>query len=222
MARCAAGRVQPAVKAFPCPLFPARIPRLRPMGPVPTLRSMSDDLTLDAVLDDSSASSAGGSFGDDGNEDDETLLTKEGLKKLKEELDELKNVRRREVAQRLKEAISYGDLSENSEYEEAKNEQAFVEGRILELEHKIKSAKIISDKAVGKEVNIGSEVTIVERGHEQEQTYTIVGATEANPFEHMISNESPIGKALLGKRKGERVSVQTPGGTIDYDVAKVA
>lgn len=188
--------------------------------------SPSDDFNLDSsALEDSGiAASAGGSGGDDEG-DDETLVTKEGLKKLKEELEELKNVRRREVAQRLKEAISYGDLSENSEYEEAKNEQAFVEGRILELEHKIKSAKIITEKTAsksGKEVNIGSEVTIVQKGREEEHVYTIVGATEANPFEHMISNESPIGKALLGKRKGERVSVQTPGGLVDYDIEKVA
>lgn len=185
---------------------------------------MKDDLMIDpSMLSDDASTGAGGTGDDDVG--DETLVTKEGLQKLKDELDELKSVRRREVAQRLKEAISYGDLSENSEYEEAKNEQAFIEGRILELERKIKSAKIISEKVAaksGKEVNIGSHVTIVQRGREEEHTYTIVGATEADPFEKRISNESPIGKAVLGKRKGDRVSVHTPGGVVDYDIAKVA
>lgn len=171
--------------------------------------------------DDDAGSSGFGSDGDD----EETLVTKEGLKKLKDELEFLKNVRRKEVAQRLKEAISYGDLSENSEYEEAKNEQAFTEGRILELEQKIKSAKIISDKhtaASGKEVNIGSTVTVHNREDDESQTYTIVGTTEADPFECKISNESPIGKALLGRRKGESVSVHSPAGTVEYEVLKVA
>jgi transcription elongation factor GreA len=160
-------------------------------------------------------------------DDEETLVTKEGLKKLKEELDNLKNVRRKEVAQRLKEAISYGDLSENSEYEEAKNEQAFVEGRIIQLEHKIKNAKIITEKEgkkTGKEVNIGSHVTVknVSSGEEEEETYTIVGATEADPFDCKISNESPIGRAVLSKVRGDTVKVQTPGGMVEYEITKVA
>lgn len=184
---------------------------------------MSDDFSADLndVTDSGSDDSSGGSYGGD----EQTLVTKEGLKKLKDELDHLKNVRRKEVAQRLKEAISYGDLSENSEYEEAKNEQAFLEGRILELEQKIKSAKIISEKATqksGKEVNIGSTVTLQNNEDDSSETYTIVGTTEADPFEHKISNESPIGKALLGKCKGETVVVHTPSGTVHYDVLKVA
>lgn len=169
----------------------------------------------------SSSGSGGSSFVDD----EETLVTKEGLKKLKEELENLKMVRRREVAQRLKEAISYGDLSENSEYEEAKNEQAFVEGRIIELERKIKNAKIISEhdaKKVGKEVNIGSHVTIRDTSENDAVAYTIVGATEANPFEFKISNESPIGKAVLGQSKGDIVKVTTPSGVISYEIVKVA
>ncbi|MFA7681958.1 MAG: transcription elongation factor GreA [Candidatus Peribacteraceae bacterium] len=157
---------------------------------------------------------------------DQTLVTKEGLKKLKEELDILKTVRRKEVAQRLKEAISYGDLSENAEYEEAKNEQAFVEGRILELEQKIKNAKIITDKQMetgGKEVKIGSTATVQNRtDHDEPEMYTIVGSTEADPLDHKISNESPIGKALLGKKKGDTVEVVTPAGVLKYDVLKVA
>lgn len=164
--------------------------------------------------------------GDFGDDDDQTLVTKEGLKKLKEELEHLKTVRRLEVAKRLKEAISYGDLSENSEYEEAKNEQAFVEGRILELERKIKNAKIIEskkDSAVkGKEITIGSTVTAQLKGTSNEDTYTIVGSTEADPTDHKISNESPIGKAFLGHVKGDTVTVQTPGGTVKYDILKVA
>ena len=184
---------------------------------------MSDDFSYDQpILPDDTGSASGAQQDDDG---EETLVTKEGLKRLKDELDELKTSKRKEVAQRLKEAISYGDLSENSEYEEAKNEQAFIEGRILELEHKIKSAKIITEKSAtksGKEVNIGSHVTIVQHGREEEVTYTIVGATEANPFERKISNESPIGKALLGYGKGDRVKVQTPAGIADYDIVKVA
>jgi len=147
------------------------------------------------------------------------------LKKLKDELELLKTVRRKEVAQRLKEAISYGDLSENSEYEEAKNEQAFVEGRILELEEKIKSAKIIAEKKsdkTGKEVTIGSTVTVRNTKESEEQTYKIVGATEADPFEGRISNESPIGKGFLSHRKGDSVKIQTPSGTVEYEIVRVA
>lgn len=183
----------------------------------------SDDFGELSIGDEPASSGSGRSgFVDD----EETLVTKEGLKKLKEELENLKNVRRKEVAQRLKEAISYGDLSENSEYEEAKNEQAFVEGRIIELERKIKNAKIISEhdtKKVGKEVNIGSHVTVHKvGGSEEPESYTIVGATEANPFEFKISNESPIGKAVLGSLKGDTVSVSTPSGVVEYEIVKVA
>ncbi|MFH0770563.1 MAG: transcription elongation factor GreA [Candidatus Peregrinibacteria bacterium] len=158
--------------------------------------------------------------------DDQILVTKEGLKQLKDELDFLKTVRRQEVAQRLKEAISYGDLSENSEYEEAKNEQAFVEGRVLELEQKIKNAKIITDKTdvkKSKEIEIGSTVQVRNKtDNDEPETYTIVGSTEANPIEHKISNESPVGKALIGTRKGDIVTVATPAGSMKYEVLKVA
>lgn len=184
---------------------------------------MSDDFLTDETSSAGAGSQQTASFSDE----EETLVTKEGLKKLKEELEHLKTVRRKEVAQRLKEAISYGDLSENSEYEEAKNEQAFIEGRILELEQKIKSAKIITERVTtkaGKEANIGSHVSIksISDGDEEEQTYTIVGATEADPFEFKISNESPIGKALLSHCKGERVQVPTPSGMIEFEITKVA
>ena len=157
---------------------------------------------------------------------DETLVTKEGLNKLQEELEELKNVKRKEVATRLKEAISYGDLSENSEYQEAKNEQAFVAGRILELEQMIKNVRIISDKksdTKGKEIQIGSTVTIRNKTDGDDPiAYTIVGSTEADPLEKKISNESPVGKAVLGRKKGDTVEVNTPAGIFKYEIIKVA
>jgi transcription elongation factor GreA len=182
-------------------------------------------MTNDDILLDDAGTSAGGTSSS-GDDQEQTLITKEGLKKLKEELEYLKTVRRKEVAQRLKEAISYGDLSENSEYEEAKNEQAFVEGRILELELKVKNAKIIAERHTdrrGKEVNIGSTVTVQNVTDKDEpETYTIVGATEADPFDAKISNESPIGRALLLKHKGDTVDVPTPSGTYTYEVLNVA
>lgn len=144
---------------------------------------------------------------------DQTLVTKEGLKKLQDELDELKGMKRKEVAERLKEAISYGDLSENSEYQEAKTEQAFIEGRILELEQMIKNAKIISDKVTTKtkDIQIGTSVTIRNKTDGDDAVeYTIVGSTEADPLDHKISNESPVGKALLGKRRGTLSMLKHP------------
>lgn len=188
---------------------------------LPRLMTPSDDFLLDEQTPATPTGGSAATFDDE----EETLVTKEGLKKLKEELELLKTVRRKELAQRLKEAISYGDLSENSEYEEAKNEQAFVEGRIIELERKIKNAKIISEhegKKAGTEVNIGSHVTVSCGDEDGEQTYTIVGATEADPFTGRISNESPIGKALLGAVRGEKVAVPTPSGILEYEVLKVA
>jgi transcription elongation factor GreA len=163
---------------------------------------------------------------DEVNEDGKkvTLITKEGLDKLKDELKELKETRRREVAARIKEAISYGDLSENSEYEEAKNEQAFVEGRILELEEKIKNAKIISGrKKVTKTVQLGTTVHLrnLTKGKNDLEVYTIVGSTEADPFAGNISNESPIGNAVLDKEKGDKVKVSVPAGSVEYQIVKL-
>ncbi len=163
---------------------------------------------------------------DDALVNDQILVTKEGLKKLEDELDELKTTKRKEVAGRLKEAISYGDLSENSEYQEAKNEQAFIEGRILELEQMIKNAKIISEKKAdtkAKDIQIGTTVTVRNKTDDEEPiAYTIVGSTEADPLEHKISNESPVGKGLLGKQKGDIIEVNTPAGRVKYEVLKVA
>lgn len=153
-----------------------------------------------------------------------TLVTKEGYEKLLEELKGLKEVKRREVAARIKEAISYGDLSENSEYEEAKNEQAFVEGRILELEEKVKHAKIISDKAKeAKTVQLGTTVHLknLTKKKDDLEVYTIVGSTEADPFDGKISNESPVGSSLLDCKKGDSVKVAVPAGTVEYEIVKL-
>jgi len=179
---------------------------------------MADDILTD------DETTAGGGFVSD---DDHTLVTKEGLKKLKDELQMLKTTRRQEVAQRLKEAISYGDLSENSEYEEAKNEQAFVEGRILELEQKIKNAKIITERksdSKSKEVDIGSTVTLrnITDDADEAEKYTIVGSTEADPLDHKISNESPLGKSLLGTHKGAEIEITAPSGMIRYEILQVS
>ena len=152
-----------------------------------------------------------------------TLVTKEGFHNLQEELEHLKNVKRKEVAARIKEAISYGDLSENSEYEEAKNEQAFVEGRIMELEEKVKYAKIIQGKSHIATVQLGSKVVIknINDKKADQETYTIVGSTEADPLSHKISNESPVGASLLGKGKGDIVKVMAPGGLLEYEIVQI-
>lgn len=158
------------------------------------------------------------------NTDDQVLVTKDGLTKLKEELKHYKDVRRKEIAQRLKEAISYGDLSENSEYEEAKNEQAFVEGRIIELEKMVDNSQIISEttKTTGKVIQIGTTVTVQNMTEKDEpETYTIVGSTEADPTAQLISNESPIGSAILGKTKDDVVKVKVPAGLYEYKILKV-
>ncbi len=164
--------------------------------------------------------------GDDDDTADHTLVTKEGLKKLQDELSELKTARRKEVAERLKEAISYGDLSENSEYQEAKNEQAFVEGRILELEQMIKNAKIIAEKKAdirSKEIQIGTTISVRNKTEDSDPVdYTIVGSTEADPLDHKISNESPVGRACLGRQKGDVVDVHTPAGNFKYEILKVS
>lgn len=159
-----------------------------------------------------------------GDDDDKvTLVTKEGLDKLREELEYLKNIKRKEVAERIKEAISYGDLSENSEYEEAKNEQAFVEGRVLELEEKVKHAKIISEHHKTKSVQLGSTVHLknLTKGKDEPEVYTIVGSTETDVFAGKISNESPVGNALLDKQKGDRIKVVVPAGNVEYQIAKI-
>lgn len=150
-----------------------------------------------------------------------TFLTKEGFQKLQEELDHLRTAKRQEVAERLHEAMEGGELIENAEYEAAKNEQAFVEGRIQELEVILATARLIEGNGKSKEglIQVGSTVTIEEDG--EAATYTIVGAAEANPREGKISNESPIGKAILGHKAGETLQVEAPGGHFKVKIVKV-
>ena len=150
------------------------------------------------------------------------FLTKEGFEKLQDELDYLRTIKRQEVADRLHEAMEGGELIENAEYEAAKNEQAFVEGRIQELEILLATARVIEDDKRRKvdTIQVGSTVTIQEDGYEEE-TYTIVGAAEANPREGKISNESPIGKAILNHRAGEQVQVETPDGSYSVRIVKI-
>lgn len=153
-----------------------------------------------------------------------SFLTKEGFEKLQEELDYLRKVKRQEVADRLHEAMEGGELIENAEYEAAKNEQAFVEGRIQELDALLASAKIIEDNGKKKKsdgVQLGSKVTIKE-GNFEAETFTVVGVAEANPREGKISNELPIGKAILGQKIGDAVKVETPGGTYTVKILKIA
>lgn len=150
-----------------------------------------------------------------------TFLTREGLKKLEEELQHLQTVRRQEVADRLHAAMEEGDIDENAEYDDAKNEQAFVEGRILTLEGMLKNAVLIDDKAGSNdEVTLGAKVTIIE-GNNPSEVYHLVGAAEADPTQGKISNESPLGKALMGRRVGDTVQVNAPAGLLTFRVAAI-
>ena len=133
-----------------------------------------------------------------------TLVTREGLEKMQKELDDLRSTKREEIAQRLKAAIAMGDLSENSEYDEAKNAQAFLEGRILQLEQQIRTAQVI-EKVAKDRVDVGSTVLIEDMEEHLQEKVTIVGSTESNPFEGRISNESPVGRALMGAKAGDTV-----------------
>ena len=152
----------------------------------------------------------------------EVFLTREGLQKLEEELEHLKAVKRREVAERIKEAIGYGDLSENSEYEEAKNEQAFIEGRIITLEKMLRNARVISQEDVNQGVvSVGTTVKLKDLEFGDIVDYTIVGSAESDPANNKISNESPVGQALLGKTKGAVVDVQVPAGVIQYEILDI-
>lgn len=149
----------------------------------------------------------------------EFYLTTEGITKLKDELDDLVHHKRVEIAARLKEAKEYGDLSENIQWDDAKDRQAFIEGRISEIDHILKHASIIEHPKGTALVELGSTVHLeLEDGV---QRYTIVGSTEANPEEGKISNESPIGKALMGKKHGDEVAVEVPSGTMTYKITKI-
>jgi len=152
----------------------------------------------------------------------EVVLTEEGRKKLTEELSELKNIKRKEIAERLKNAISYGDLMENSEYDDAKNEQARVEHRIDQIETMLAKARIINRRHVKtKEVGIGSLVEIKKVGAKKNQSLRIVGPAEANPENQMISYESPVGRALMGLKTGEVAVVEAPSGEIKYRIVSI-
>jgi transcription elongation factor GreA len=152
--------------------------------------------------------------------DKPTFLTPEGKQQLEEELRWLVNTRRPEVAERIRQAKEEGDLRENAEYDDAKREQGFVEGRIKELEYLLKNTQLITATG-GSVVALGSTVTIMEDGLDEEETYTVVGATEADPRKGRISNESPLGKTLLGKKKGAKVKVDTPNGLVAFKILKV-
>jgi len=149
----------------------------------------------------------------------EVLLTEEGLKKLHEELKVLKEERRKEVIERIQEAVSHGDLSENADYAQAKEEQSFIEGRIQEIEEMIKNAQIIAHNANSNMVSIGSTVTVKMNG--KEFKYTIVGANEANPAAGKISNESLVGRSILGAKRGDKVPVESPAGKMEYEIVSI-
>lgn len=152
----------------------------------------------------------------------EIILSREGLRQLEQELDYLKSVRRREIAERIKQAREYGDIAENSEYEDAKNEQAFTEGRILTLEKTLRNARVISDdEGPADEVRLGARVRILNLDEGDEEEYLIVGTLEADPAENRISNESPVGRAVLGQKVGAVVEVEAPGGLARYQITAV-
>jgi len=154
--------------------------------------------------------------------DKEVILTPDGLKRLEDELETLKSVKRREVAERIKVAIGYGDISENSEYEDAKNEQAFIEGRVITLEKMLRNARIInSDEIVTDVVSIGVTVSVQDLEYGDTMEYTIVGTAESDPLNNKISNESPVGKAIIGKKIGTIVDVTTPAGVIQYKILDI-
>lgn len=150
-------------------------------------------------------------------------MTLEGKEKLEEELDLLKTEKRKEIVERIKIARSFGDLSENSEYESAKDEQAFVEGRITKLENMLRFAEIIdSSETAADEVSLGKTVKFIELPDGDEEEYIIVGSAEADPFEGKISNDSPIAKSLIGKKVGEEVVIETPGGDMKIKITNVS
>lgn len=153
---------------------------------------------------------------------DPVYLTADGLKKIQDEYEFLTGTRRKEVAQMIAEAKAEGDISENAGYDEAKTAQGFLEGRIRELENLLKNAQLIEEREQPKgEVSLGRTVIVREEGTDFEETYTIVGSVEADPTQGRISNSSPIGKALIGKRVGHKATVQSPGGEIIFEVLKI-
>jgi transcription elongation factor GreA len=157
-----------------------------------------------------------------GENSKQVVLTYEGVRKLEQELEQLKTVKRKEVTQKIKTALSFGDLSENSEYDEAKNEQAFIEGRIASLENMLKSARVIDEEDITTDtVSIGATTKVEDLEFGDEIEYTIVGSAEADPGQLKISNESPIGRNLIGKRVGEIVEVNVPDGIVKYKILAI-
>ena len=155
-------------------------------------------------------------------EEREIVLTEEGYKKLEEQLAYLKGPKKMEVAERIKVAREFGDLSENSEYDDAKNEQALLEAKIQEIEGMLRIAKVVDDDEVStRKVGIGTQVTVYDYEFDEEVTYGIVGATEVDIKNNKISNESPVGKALIGAKKGDEIEVETPGGLTKYKVLAI-
>ena len=153
---------------------------------------------------------------------EEVLLTRGGLEKLEKELDFLKSVKRKDIAARIKDAITYGDITDNSEYEDAKNEQAFIEGRIITLEKILRRARILEKDGTNSYVTIGSTVKLKDIEMDREYIYTIVGTAEADPGDGKISNESPVGKAILGLSIGEEIEVKVPAGSLKYRIMEIS
>ena len=153
----------------------------------------------------------------------QVLLTDEGLKKLEAELEELKTVKRKEIAEKIKVALSFGDLSENSEYDEAKNDQAMIESRISTIEDMLKNVKVIDeDDLTTEHIHVGSKVRVRDVEFDEVCEYQIVGSNEADPADGRISDESPVGKGLLGHKVGERVEVETPAGPMAYEILEIS
>ena len=152
----------------------------------------------------------------------EVILTKEGYEKLKQEIEFLSTEKRREVAERIRVAREFGDIAENSEYDDAKNEQALVEHRIAMLEERLLSARVIEKKDIAKDVvSVGSHVKLRDMGANKTFEYRIVGSAEANPAEQKLSNESPVGKSIMGKKKGEVVEVAAPRGSLKFKILEI-
>ena len=150
------------------------------------------------------------------------IMTYEGVKKLEEELEYLKTVKRKEITEKIKVALGYGDLSENSEYDEAKNDQAFTEGRIIQLENMLKNAVVVDESEIPKDkVSVGSIVKVMDYEFDEEVEYTIVGSAEVDPMNFKISNESPVGSALIGKKVGDVVEVAVPSGMSKFEVLEI-
>jgi len=150
------------------------------------------------------------------------IMTYEGVKKLEEELEYLKTVKRKEITEKIKVALSFGDLSENSEYDDAKNEQAFVEGRIIQLENMLKNARILDDSEVSTDiVSVGSIVKLKDYDFDEDVEYIIVGSAEADPINNKISNESPVGIGLVGKKIGDIIEIQIPDGISKYEILEI-